>query len=495
MTTTVEAPTDAGYFGAFSMTYGGRAVEGAGGNYPIMNPSTEEVMGHAPEASIEQVREAIAAAKAAVPGWAATPSAERARLLRAWADRLDADKEAWYPLLGAEMGGTEKGSAGKGVDVALHALRMTANRITLNLDENFPPRVAAGEVLSGVAVRKPLGVVAIWGAYNAAMVNIATMGGPALAVGNTVVLKPPPQCPIGILELARTAQEVGFPPGVVNVVSGTDVEIGVELARHPDVHGIGFTGSPKVGVEIAKTAAERLKPMLLELGGKGACIVLDDADLDKAVKTLALTWVFHSGQICGAPTRAVVHEKVKDKLVEKLIALGSTLKIGPTDDPSTQVGPVINAAQRERIEAYVRSAVDEGATVALGGERPANSPGFYAAPTLLLDCKPEMKAVREEIFGPVISLITVSSDDEAVEVANDSDYGLVNYVFSEDSVRALNIANRLISGNVNVNTHQGGGNGIEEMPFGGRKFSGFGRKGGKHALEAFSTPLGITVAS
>lgn len=217
-----------------------------------------------------------------------------------------------------------------------------------------------------------------------------------------------------------------------------------KLVRNPGVHGIGFTGSPKVGVEIAKTAAERLKPVLLELGGKGACLVLDDADIDKSVKTLALTWVFHSGQICGAPTRAIVHESVRDQLVERLTAFAKTLTIGPANAPGTQVSPVISAAQRDRIEDYIASVVAEGATVAVGGDRPDLSPGFYAAPTLLVDCRPDMKAVREEIFGPVISLITVSSDDEAVTVANNSDYGLVNYVFSEDRARAWAVANQLV---------------------------------------------------
>lgn len=476
------------------MLIGGTLTVGGNGTYAIINPSTEDVTGHAPEASLADVHAAIKAANEAAPGWAATPVAERAALLRKLADRLEQEKEEWYPFMGAEMGGTELGSAGKGVDVSLIAFRQAAANAELDLSEKFAPRINAGELLSGVAVRKPLGVVAVWGAYNAALVNISSMAGPALVMGNTVILKPPPQCPLSILRLARVAHEVGFPPGVINTISGTDIELGRELARNKDVHGIGFTGSPKVGVEIAKMAAERLKPILLELGGKGACIMMEDADLDKAVRTLALTWVFHTGQICGAPTRAIVHESVKDEVVRRLTALASSLRIGPTSDPATQVGPVINAAQRERIEGYIASALEEGASAVVGGVRPDFDKGFYAAPTLLVDCRPEMRVVQEEIFGPVISLVTVSSDEEAIAVANNSDYGLVNYVFSEDVARAWRIANRLVSGNVNINTHQGGGNGIQEMPFGGRKLSGFGRKGGRHALEAFSAPLGITVA-
>lgn len=476
------------------LTIGGEAVAGSNGTYDVLNPSTEQVAGRAPQCSLDDVHRAIAAAKAAAPAWAATPITERAALLRKLADRLDQDKEQWYPRLGSEMGGTELGSAGKGIDVSLNYLRQVAARAHLNLDEAYAPRVVGGEVIAGVAVRKPLGVVAVFGAYNAALVNITSMGGPALVMGNTLVLKPPPQCPLGVLELAKVATEVGFPPGVINTVSGTDVAIGRELVSHPDVNGVGFTGSPQVGIEIATAAAAQLKPILLELGGKGACIVTEDADLDKAVRTLALTWVFHTGQICGAPTRLIAHESVKDELVRRLSALAASLRIGPTSDPATQVGPVVSAAQRERIEGYIASAVAEGATVAIGGARPDISPGFYAAPTLLTDCHPGMKVVREEVFGPVISMITVTSDDEAVAIANDTDYGLLNYVFCGDPARALAIANRLESGNVNVNTMQGGGNGIEEMPFGGRKLSGYGRKGGRHAMEAFSEPTGIAIA-
>ena len=206
--------------------------------------------------------------------WAALSVAERAALLRKLADRLEREKEEWYPFLGAEMGGTELGSAGKGIDVALTAFRQSASYAERGIEEAFPQRVAGGELLSGVTIRKPLGVVAVWGAYNAALVNIASMAGPALAGGNTVILKPPPQCPLGILRLARTAAEVWFPAGVINTVSGNDIEIGRELALNPGVHGIGFTVSPLVGIEIAKMASERLKPHLLELVREGAGWVL-----------------------------------------------------------------------------------------------------------------------------------------------------------------------------------------------------------------------------
>lgn len=477
------------------MHIGGQDVEAGNGSYDVINPSTEQVFATAPEASVADVQAAVTAANAAAPAWAATPPAERARLLAALADRIDHERDRLTPILSAEMGGTLAGSAGKGIDVAVDNFRTFAERAKLDLSETFAPRQSMGEVISGVLKRKPVGVVAVIAAYNAPLVNVSSMAGPALAAGNSVIIKPAPQDPLVTLELARLATEVGFPAGVVNTVNGREIEVGRELVRNVGVHAVGFTGSPAVGVDIAQTAAAQLKPILLELGGKGACLVLDDADLDTAVKVLALTWRFHSGQICGAPTRAIVHESLRDELVARLTEVASTLTIGPSDDPTTVVGPVVSAAQRERIEGYVASAIAEGASVAVGGTRPDITPGFYAAPTLLVDCTPEMKVVREEIFGPVISLVTVSSDDEAVAVTNDSDYGLVNYVISRDTARALSVAERLESGVVSINTPQSAGNGIEEMAFGGRKFSGYGRKGGIQAMLAFTEPAGIVIRS
>lgn len=475
---------------------GGTYRPSSAGSYEVINPSTEQVVAQAPEASLDDARTAVAAASAVHAEWAATPVSERARLLEALADRLDAERERLQALLAAEMGGTATGSAGKTLDVAINAFRSSARLGVQDPDRAFTPRRGmAGRMLFGVVQRKPLGVVTVITAYNAPYVNVSTMAGPALVTGNTVVIKPAPQNPLGVLELGRLVLEVGFPPGVVNIINARDPEVGRELVRHPDVGGVGFTGSPGVGVEIARAAAEHLKPVLLELGGKGACLVLDDADLDRAVEVLSLTWVFHSGQICGAPTRAIVHSSVKDELVRRLVAVAESLKVGPSDAPDTVVGPVISAAHRDRIEGYVASAVAEGARVAIGGHRPPIDRGFYAAPTLLTECTPQMTAIREEIFGPVIGLITVDSDAEAIAVANDSDYGLVDYVVSRDPQRAMAVAEQLVCGNVNINGIQGGGNGIEDMPFGGRRLSGFGRKGGRYALEAFTEPLGITINS
>lgn len=474
---------------------GGEDFEAEGGTYDVINPATEEPMGVAPIASLNDVQRAIDAANAAQPAWAALPVKERARLLDALADRLDAERKRLVPWLGMEMGGIERGpgSSGSTLDVAIEEFHAAAADPMSDLYENFEPRMRGPEMISGVAKRVPVGVVAIICAYNAPLVNLSTMGAPALMAGNTIIVKPAPQDPLTTLELVRLATEVGFPAGVINSVNGLTPEVGEELVRNPGVHAVGFTGSPQVGVQIAQSAAAQLKPVLLELGGKGAFIILEDADLDKAVPALARTWTFNSGQICAAPTRALVHHSVRDEVIARLNRLAATLKVGPGTEPGVVVGPVISEAQRDRIERYVQSARDEGATIEIGGVRPDITPGFYVAPTLITDARPDMTVVREEIFGPVISMLTFDTDEEAVLLANDTVYGLTNYVYSRDVPRAYRIAEQLVSGNVNVNTFLGAGPGIGNMPFGGRKMSGYGRKGGRHTRQAFTTTLGITL--
>jgi acyl-CoA reductase-like NAD-dependent aldehyde dehydrogenase len=237
-----------------------------------------------------------------------------------------------------------------------------------------------------------------------------------------------------------------------------------------------------VGIQIYESGAKTMKRLLLELGGKGACLVLDDADVKKAVAALASTWGFHSGQICTAPTRAVVHRSLYQHVVDALAATGPQLTVGDPLDPATVVGPVISEAQRDRIEGYIAIGADEGAEVVVGGKRPDVGKGFYAAPTLLAGCTNSMRVAREEIFGPVIAVIPFDDDEEAIGISNDSDYGLASYVFSEDSTRAYRVARRLRSGHVGVNTAQRN----MEAPFGGFKMSGVGRDGGEFGLHAYS---------
>ena len=266
------------------------------------------------------------------------------------------------------------------------------------------------------------------------------------------------------------------------MVSADTVEAAEAVTTSADVDMISFTGSTGVGCRIAEVGGKQMKRLLLELGGKGAAIVFDDADLKNAISNISSTWTFHSGQICTSPTRVVAQRGVYDELVGKLSAMAGHLKVGDPLERDTVLGPVITGAHRERVEGIVRSATDQGATIAAGGERPDLGTGFYVAPTLVVDATNDMTVAREEIFGPVITVIPFDTDDEAVAISNDSDYGLYDYVFTADTAKAMEVAKVLRAGNVGINTLQRN----HEAAFGGFKYSGVGRDGGSWGLHAYS---------
>jgi acyl-CoA reductase-like NAD-dependent aldehyde dehydrogenase len=302
-------------------------------------------------------------------------------------------------------------------------------------------------------------------------------------MGNTVVVKPAPQDPLSVYRMAQALEEAGVPRGVVNVVSGRSVEVGEAAVESPDVDMVSFTGSTAVGRRIAEVCGRDMKRQLMELGGKGAALVFDDADLGSAVAGIGTTFSFYSGQICTAPTRVLAQRGVYDRLVDQLAAYARRLKVGDPREPDTVVGPLISAAHRERVESYVELGRKEGATVVTGAERPPQTDrGFYFTPTLLADCTNDMRVSREEIFGPVVTVIPFDDEEEAVALANDSDYGLIDYVWSGDVARAFRVARQLRAGGVGVNTV--GRN--MEAPFGGFKQSGVGRDVGVYALHAYS---------
>ena len=350
-----------------------------------------------------------------------------------------------------------------------------------------PTPLAPGGVLGGMVVRHPVGVVTCVTSYNFPLVNMAGKVAPALAAGNTVVIKPAPQDPLAVVELVRTLEEVGLPPGVVNLINSAGPEPASRLVESPDVDMVSFTGSTAVGTRIAEAAGRSMKRLLLELGGKGACIVFDDADLKAAITCIGSTWAFHSGQICTAPTRALVQRSVFDAVRDGLAQMAGALKVGEPTDPSTIVGPLISAVQRGRVEDYVATARDEGGEVVYGGGRPAGlERGFYVEPTLIVGTN-DLTVAREEIFGPVVTMIPFDDEEEAVSIANDSQYGLNDYVFSDDAGRALKVAQRLEAGSVAINTGQQS----QEAPFGGFKMSGIGRDRGDQGLLAYSETQGI----
>ena len=407
--------------------------------------------------------------------------ARAAQAIAARADEL-------LPLVIAETGATAAVGSTLQVPIAVSRferysldLRPVAQRALAPQVAEATP-LAPGGLISALAVRQPVGVVACITSYNFPLVNMAGKVAPALAMGNTVVVKPAAQDPLAVVELVRILEEVGFPPGVVNLVTSAEAGPAAALVDSPDVDMISFTGSTEVGTRIAASGAATMKRLLLELGGKGACIVFDDAQLDKAVGCIGSTWSFHSGQICTAPTRAVVQRGVFEEVLEMLRGYAGALKVGDPTELDTIVGPLISAAQRDRVEGHIATAVDEGARLVVGGARPAHMErGFYVEPTLFV-ADNDMAVARQEIFGPVLVVIAFDDDAEAVAIANDSDFGLYDYVFSSDTARAFAVAQQLRAGHVGINTAQRN----HEAPFGGFKMSGVGRDGGDYGLEAYS---------
>jgi betaine-aldehyde dehydrogenase len=310
--------------------------------------------------------------------------------------------------------------------------------------------------------------------------------GPALAAGNTLVIKPDERTPLTLLEFAKIAQECGLPPGVLNVVPGDGPVVGARLASHPDVRKIAFTGSTAVGREIMRMAAGNVKRLTLELGGKGPNVVLDDADLELAADGTLFGCLMNQGQACESGTRIIVAAAVHDKFVERLIERTRTISIGDPLDPAMDLGPVISAEARDRILRYIDTGQKEGATLAYGGGVPAGPQferGFWVEPTIFTDVRNDMTIAREEIFGPVLSVIRCESTDQAVQIANDTEYGLSAGVWSTDNQRALEVASQLEAGTVWINDwHMVNA----AYPFGGYKQSGLGRELGPHSLDEYT---------
>jgi acyl-CoA reductase-like NAD-dependent aldehyde dehydrogenase len=467
---------------------GGKWVEASGDPYEVINPATEEVVGTAPQATEADAEAAAAAARDALPGWSATPPEVRLALMAKAAEAIRAKASDLLPLVIAETGATAAVGSRMQVPVAADRFDRYSRDLRQVAQKPLPPQVAQttplapGGLISGLVNRAPVGVVTCITSYNFPMVNMAGKVAPALAMGNTVVVKPAPQDPLAVIELVRILDEVGFPPGVVNLVTANDSAAAAVLVASPDVDMVSFTGSTDVGVRITEAGAPTMKRLLLELGGKGACLVFDDADVAGAVGCIGSTWSFHSGQICTAPTRAVVHRSVFDQVVEGLRRYASALKVGDPTDPKTIVGPVITAAHRARIEGYIATGRAEGAELITGGERPTDlDRGFYVVPTLFTGSN-DMVVAREEIFGPVVTVIPFDDEEEGISIANDSDFGLYDYVFSGDTARAFRVAKLLRAGHVGINSAQRN----HEAPFGGFKMSGVGRDGGDYGLEAYS---------
>jgi phenylacetaldehyde dehydrogenase len=418
--------------------------------------------------------------------WPRMGGAERGALLRKAAELFEREKAGLVDLTMAETGALRFVAESQQIGAVGIRLAKFAGLASAPVQEALPPQVLSGRqgsgLAAGMAVREPIGVVACITPYNFPMTNCAGKIGPALACGNTVVVKPAPVDPLGVAELCRMVDSV-MPPGVVNFVCGSAPDIGAALCESPDVDMISFTGSTGVGCQIQAAAARRMTRTLLELGGKSPNVIFADADRAKALASAMTVWTFHSGQICIAGTRVLIEASIYDEFTAQLAAAAPRLKIGPPEQEGVAVGPLVSATQRERVERYIARGVEEGARLACGGKRPPHLPrGYYVEPTLFTGVRNDMTIAREEIFGPVITAIPFRDEDEAIAIANDSDFGLYGYVWSGDSARGLRVAGALRTGTVQINGSPMNG----DAPFGGYKLSGIGRDGGKYAMQAYS---------
>jgi aldehyde dehydrogenase (NAD+) len=443
----------------------------------VVNPATDEVISSVPAGTVADVDAAVRAANKAFRSWSRTSVDERLTVIRRIVAELTARREDLAATITAEMGSPISFSLA--VQAGTPIATSTGIAELLAGDFRF-----AEEIGNSLVLREPIGVVGAITPWNYPLHQIVAKVVPALAAGNTVVLKPSEISPLSAGLFMAVLDSAGVPAGVVNLVHGTGPIVGAALAAHPGVDMISFTGSTRAGKLVSQAASGTVKRVALELGGKSANVILDDADLTAAVKKgLANTYI-NGGQTCTAWTRMVVPAAKHDEIVELAVAASAKYTVGDPTDPSTRIGPMSSTAQRDRVLGYINKGIEEGATVACGGPDTGGLPavGAYVPPTIFANVRPEMTIAQEEIFGPVLSILPYRDEDEAVEIANSTIYGLAGAVFSADSDRALDVAKRLRTGQVSVN----GGSFNPVAPFGGYKQSGNGRELGRYGIEEFT---------
>jgi aldehyde dehydrogenase (NAD+) len=462
--------------------------------YEIRSPATDELVATVAKGTTEHVDRAVAAAKAAHTSgvWRDTTPEHRADLLHAVAARLAARTEELAALQTRENGATIRVTSVLHMGLSIAQLQYLADLAKTYEFEKQGPAIGPLPA-EGILRREPLGVVAAIVPWNIPLLVIVWKIAPALAAGNTVVLKPDEHAPLLALEVAREFEAAGLPKGVLSVVVGDGDPVGAYLSGHPDVRKVAFTGSTAVGKEILGKAADTIKRVTLELGGKGPNIILDDADLSVAVDGALYAAMANNGQACEAGTRLLVPNSLKDEFLARLTERARTLRLGDPLDPATDVGPVITRQQQQRILAYLDGAKAQGVTAVVGGGAPAGKEfehGNWIEPTILTGVTNDMTVAREEVFGPVLAVLTYDTIDEAVAIANDTAYGLSAGVWGRDEQRAVDVARRLEAGMVYVNDWHVIN---PSYPFGGYKQSGLGREGGPDALDEYTEQKYIAV--
>ena len=456
---------------------GERAAAASGETYDVIDPATHEVVDRAPLGGPEDVDRAAKAALKAFEGWSRLAPAERARILHRAAARVHDRIETIGELLTREQGKT------------LRESQIEAERFAENIgwyadlaDKVHGEHVAlASTKMFGLVVRRPIGVTGSIVPWNFPLTLAANKIAPAIAAGNTVVLKPAPTTPLSTIACVEALLEGGLPEGVVNVVLGGD-ETGEALVTHPLVRKVALTGSTPTGKRVMAAAAAGLKKVKLELGGSDPCIVLEDADLDAAASAISVGRFFNCGQACLAVKRLYVHESVHDELVEKLVSKAARLKVGSGMDKETRMGPMHTPEQRSLVEAQVEDAISRGARLAFGGGRPEGSEyenGNFINPAILVDVPQGTRMTAEEVFGPALPVFKIADLEEGIRLANDSPFGLGSSIWTRDLARAYRAVNELEAGYTWVNALQVA---YDELPFGGVKESGFGKE---HGIEAF----------
>lgn len=454
----------------------GQWVKSSGkGMIDVINSTTEEVMGQVPEGTPEDVNAAVAAARAAFQKWATLPTEERASYLQQISEKLAARKDEIAAVVASEVGMPLP--LATAVQAGMPAMVMGSYAKMLG-EFQFEEKIGNAHVM-----KEPVGVVGCITPWNFPLHQVVAKVAPALAAGCTVVLKPSEVAPLTAFILAEIIHEVGLPAGVFNLVTGFGPVVGEAIASHTDVDMVSFTGSTRAGKRVSELAAKTVKRVSLELGGKSANIILDDADFEKAVANGVGNCYFNSGQTCSALTRMLVPKSRNDEAVAIAKRVAESFTVGDPREGKYKLGPLVSATQHERVVNYIKKGIEEGATLVAGGaEMPEGlTKGYFVRPTVFADVRNDMTIAQEEIFGPVLSIIPYEDEDDAVRIANDTIYGLAGGVWSGDQERAKRVARRLRTGQVEIN----GGRFNPMAPFGGYKQSGNGRELGKYGLEEY----------